>query len=86
MISHMRSRHTSGRSVFTPYGHEQYGFVQLGNVLATRCFLLIMIASFRKVKWVLEQPHNSFMPELPRFQTLLKMMQVGGFQIMFQRE
>ena len=69
-----RSRHTSGRSYLKPYGNTNYEFVELGNTLACRCILLILVAHWRGLRWLLEQPDGSFLQYLPRFQWLLQVI------------
>lgn len=68
---HGRCRFTAGRSALLPYGNKGYDFVQLGTVLACRCILLILVATYRKLRWVLEQPDSSILPALPQWQWLL---------------
>lgn len=70
------SRFTSGRSALNPWGHTNYEFVENGNTLACRTILLIVIAQWKGLRWILEQPDGSFFPQLPRFQWLLKVIQV----------
>ena len=74
----LRCRHTAGRSSLQPYGNSGYQFVEEGNTLATRTILLILIAQWKGLRWVLEQPDGSFFPQLPRFQWLLKILKVRG--------
>lgn len=62
------SRHTSGRTFLCPYGLQWHDFVGVGNILATRCILLVLVASWRKLRWILEQPLGSCMEDPPRFQ------------------
>ena len=69
-----RSRHTSGRTSLNPWGHTNYPFVEEGNTLACRVILLILVATWKNLHWLLEQPDGSFVPQLPRFQWLLKIM------------
>ena len=71
-----RCRHTSGRSTLVPYGNKGYEFVEIGTTLACRCILLIAIASYRKIRWLLEQPCNSVLPVLPQWQWLLSVAEV----------
>ena len=71
-----RSRYTSGRTIFCPYGNTAYEFVETGNILACRCILLCIVASWRKLRWVLEHPDNTFLRELPRWQWLISTIQV----------
>ena len=52
-----------------------------GNVMAVRCILLILVAQWRKLTWILEQPHGSCMEDLPRFQWLLSIIQADLFAI-----
>ena len=76
VTSPARSRHTSGRTFFCPYGFWRHAFVRDGNVMAVRCVLLIVVAEFRKLSWILEQPSGSCMEELPRWQWLLSIIKV----------
>ena len=76
----LRCRHTSGRSYLTPWGNAGYAFVRMGNVLSTRSALLCLLASACKLRWVLEQPRSSFLPELPRFQWLWGLLQAWSNQ------
>ena len=74
----LRCRHTAGRSSLQPYGNSGYQFVEDGNTLATRTILLILVAQWKGLRWILEQPDGSFFPQLPRFQWLLKILKVRG--------
>ena len=69
-----RCRFTAGRCCFIPYGHEGLDFVARGNVLATRTILMCIVASFMELNWILEQPSESNMEELPEFQFLLSII------------
>jgi hypothetical protein len=53
------------RSVLNPFGDETFGFVKMGNLLAARFFLLVIVAIARKVFWFVEQPGSSRLPLLP---------------------
>lgn len=64
------SRHTSGRTALHPYGHRGYSFVRVGNVLSSRVALMCLLASMCGLRWILEQPDASFLPNLPRYQWL----------------
>lgn len=70
----LRSRHTSGRTYLTPYGNKGYLFVRTGNTLTGRSVLIALIASWCGLRWVLEQPDGTFLPELPRYQWLFGVM------------
>ncbi len=73
-LSQLRCRHTSGRSYLTPYGNCGYCFVRTGNVLSGRVVLLCILASYRGLRWLLEQPAGSFLEDLPRYQELWGLM------------
>ena len=75
----IRSRHTSGRTILCPYGFCRHGFVRMGNILAVRCILLCMVASWRGLRWLLEHPHGSSIEDLPRFQWMLSVLKVWGW-------
>ncbi len=53
------------RSVLNPLGDETFHFVKMGNLLAARFFLLVIVAIARKVFWFVEQPGSSKLPLLP---------------------
>ena len=63
-----RSRATSGRSILFPLGNTDYGFVQMGNLLASRLILLLYICSWKCLRWIVEQPEGTAFPLLPRWQ------------------
>ena len=68
--NNIRCRHTSGRDYFTPWGNCGYLFVWTGNLLSSRTVLLAVIASWCGLRWLIEQPDGSYLPELPRLQWL----------------
>ncbi|CAK9088694.1 unnamed protein product [Durusdinium trenchii] len=70
------SRGTHGRDWLRPYGNQGYTFVHEGNVLGCRVALFLLVASWRSLVWVLEQPHGSALPDLPRMQFLWSVVQV----------
>ena len=74
---HLRTRHTSGRTYLNPYGHTNFPFVEDGNTLACRSILLILVAHWRGLRWLLEQPDGSFLQRLPRFQWLLRVIKAA---------
>ncbi len=78
-----RCRHTAGRSVLLPYGNKGYNFVETGTVLAARCILLILVASYRKLRWLLEQPDSSILPALPQWQWLLSVVEARTIEGIF---
>ena len=72
-----RSRGTHGRDHLFPLGNTGYGFVKLGNLLASRCCLLIYVAVSRGCRFVLEQPDGTSFPFHPRWQELIQYIQVA---------
>jgi len=70
----LRCRYTSGRSFFKPWGNVGYIFVKTGNLLGCRVCLLILVASYRGLRWLLEQPSGSCFLAIPRFQMVLAMV------------
>ena len=80
----VRSRYTSGRCIFIPYGNEGLDFVAVGNCLGLRTILLCIVASFLGLRWLLEQPSRSTMEELPEFQYLLKVVQAVWINLWFK--
>ena len=71
-----RCRFTAGRCCFIPYGHEGLDFVVCGDILAVRTVLMCIVASFMELIWILEQPSESDMEDLPEFQFLLSIIPV----------
>ena len=76
----LRRRFTSGRCCFIPYGHEGLDFVKCGNTLGVRSVLLCIVASVCGLRWLLEQPSESDMEELPEFQFLLSIIEATWIQ------
>lgn len=76
-----RSRHTSGRSYLTPHGNTGYLFVRIGNVLCARTVLVVLLATYCNLRWVIEQPDGSFLQELPRFQWLWGVLKAGSTHV-----
>ena len=55
----IRSSHTSGRDVLNDYvGNCGYEFVRIGNLLASRLILLLILCSCRGCRWLVEQPEG----------------------------
>ena len=77
---HLRSRHTSGRNCLTPYGNRGYLFVKVGNILSHRSLILVLLASWCGLRWLMEQPDGSYMPQLPRFQWLYGVVKAWGVE------
>ncbi|CAJ1350123.1 unnamed protein product, partial [Effrenium voratum] len=42
-----------------------YSFVSIGNCLAARTAVLLLLISYRQARWLLEQPAQSFFSQLP---------------------
>ena len=77
---HLRSRHTSGRTCLTPYGNQGYLFVKVGDILSHRFLILVLLASWCGLRWLMEQPDGSYMPQLPRFQWLYGVVKAWGVE------
>lgn len=68
----LRSCHTAGRDVWNNFlGNEGYSFVAIGNLLCSRMALLLLLCWARNIRWVVEQPEHSSLPNHPRFQQIL---------------
>ena len=72
-----RSRATSGRSPLVPEGNEQYAFVREGSLLGCRVVLLCLLLAMRGVRFFVEQPAQSCLDEQPRFEEMLRRIQVA---------
>ena len=63
-----------------------YDFVRVGNLLCARTAMLLWLASSLGVRWLLEQPSGSLVPDMPRIQELYEKVAVpwkicdSGFQ------
>ena len=66
-----RNKGTSKRSPTNPCGEEGYPSVFLGNTLACRTLIILMIIHALHGFWLLEQPRGSMMELLPVFQAFL---------------
>lgn len=71
-----RSRGSTHRSVATPEGRPDSEAVRNGNILACRCFILLLIAACKGANWIMEQPGTSLMEYLPCFQALMGLVSV----------
>jgi len=54
-----------------PHGNESLPFVEIGNKIAYRVAILIMVGLVRQVTWMLENPGNSRCIYLPCLEKLL---------------
>lgn len=72
---HVRSRWTSGRTHVKPEGHTGYNFVSAGNTLCARVALILYVAAWRGLRWAIEQPRTSFLPNMPRLQQIWRHME-----------
>ena len=78
----IRCRYTSGRTHLTPLGNRGYLFVKIGNILSGRTVLLCLLATWCGLRWLVEQPDGSFLPELPRYQLLFGLMKVRSLSML----
>ena len=56
-----------------------YDFVRIGNLLASRMALLLIVASARGCRWLVEQPSGSILESHPRFQHVLSIIKVSWY-------
>ena len=61
-----------------PLGNKGYDFVKKGNLLLCRVALLILVASYRGARWLLEQPHGSCLSDHPRWDWLMTRISESG--------
>ena len=73
----LRNAGTSGRTDLNPAGNTDRGSVRLGNLLAHRCMLLMILAAARGIWFFLEQPSSSKLPLLPRWTEMLQYVKVA---------
>ena len=73
----LRCRHTSGRTIFRPDGHDDREFVAEGNIMACRTVLMCYLANGLGLRYLVEQPSGSSMYSLRRFQELFRAMSVA---------
>ena len=75
------SRGSTLRSVASPLGRSDSESVRIGNLLAARAIILLLIASAKSIFWILEQPGTSIMYLHPLFQRLIKLIPVQQFRM-----
>lgn len=71
-----RSSGTSRRSAAQPLGEVRFPSVRLGNVLAARTMILILVAASLQCWWLFEQPQGSMFEHHPIVQQVLQMLDV----------
>lgn len=76
-----RSRGSTGRTTIEPEGNQSYESVWKGNVIAARTLVLMYVAAALGAWWVLEQPVNSLMQELPCFQRFSKQIKTYRYSL-----
>ena len=67
-----RSRGSTLRTPLHPEGNGAYPSVAAGNQIACRTLVLLYICAALHVWWILEQPVNSLMQELPAFKYFMR--------------
>ena len=70
-FTHMNSG-TARRTFATPLGNMHQPSVRYANKLGNRCILLLHLLFSLGILFILEQPKNSFLEQLPRFQEFIK--------------
>ena len=76
-LSIPRAAGTHQRSWIWPQGNRGFTSVAIGNELAWKTCLILIFASSRGLRWLLEQPEGSAAPIHPGFQWLFDTIQVG---------
>lgn len=69
-----RSRGSTRRSKSSPLGDQAAPSVKIGNLMATRCAIILLIAAARSLFWILEQPQNSLFQFHPLVEKVLSMV------------
>jgi hypothetical protein len=64
-----------------PEGNEAFLFVRVGNLLAARCVLIILLVLAKDARFLLEQPTGSCFRDGMRWQWLLTIVEAPGWQI-----
>jgi hypothetical protein len=59
------------RSAAKPMGDQSNSAVVMGNLLAVRFCLLVLLAISRKCYWFIEQPGSSRLPGMPYYEPLV---------------
>ena len=67
-----RSRGTHGRSILFPLGNTRYGFVEVGNKLASRMALVMWHGVSHGARFLLEQPSGSQLALHPRVEQVFQ--------------
>jgi hypothetical protein len=67
---------TAGRTKVFPLGNEKHACVREANIMVSRTVLLLLVLAARGTFWVLEQPKGSLMEYHPRFQWLLRTLEL----------
>ena len=55
---------------------EDYPWVELMNIIATRAAICIALAISRRAYWMIENPDRSTIPQYPYFEYLLKICKI----------
>ena len=76
-----RNRGTSRRTRLRPCGEERHKSVREGNWIACRTLILCYIAAALQLWWVVEQPVNSFMEELPAWKFFVKQVKTYRYSL-----
>lgn len=71
-----RSRGSTGRRLSQPLGNERAPSVQEGNLMVSRCALLILLASAKGIWWVMEQPRGSLLEHHPLMEEVFRRVKV----------
>ena len=70
---HLRCKGTTQRTKACPLGTE-FGATQVGNIMAARVAILLLIAGSRGIHWLLEQPKGSMFQYHPQIEAAFKLL------------
>lgn len=71
-----RSRGSTGRRLSQLLGNESAPSVQEGNLMVSRCALLLLLASAKGIWWVMEQPRGSLLEHHPLMEEVFRRVKV----------
>ncbi len=71
-----RSRGSTGRTLANPLGWTSAPSVQCGNLMVSRCAVLLLLASCKGIWWILEQPRGSLLEHHPLMQQVFRRVRV----------
>lgn len=80
----LRSRGSTRRSEAQPLGDERLESVQVGNCIAARTLVILLVVAALQCWAILEQPKGSIMESHPAFQEYLSMVETWRAHILMK--